>query len=185
MKRSIVYFDQLGKENTAETLSLARGRAIELGVKNVVVASSTGFTARRALEEFDGSDIPLTVVGHHRSEFDAELIEELRSGGNHVLFTSEVEYHYPTAVVNAFRKVCEGLKVIMEICSVAVDAGIVAEGEEIVAIAGTGPLAFPAGGGADTAAVISPGPISEHGPNFEVPPKPERRRVREILCKPR
>jgi len=185
MKRSIVYFDQIGKQNTGETLRLAHQRATELGVKNVVVASNTGFTARHALTEFEGSGIALTVVGGGRKEFDGELAQELQSRGHQVLFAAELQYTYPGVVANAFKKLCEGLKVIMEITSIAVDAGIVAEGEEIVAIAGTGRWAFPPGGGADTAVVVTPGPSSEHGPDYALPMKPERRRVREILCMPR
>ena len=185
MKRSIVYFDQIGKQNTDQTLRLAHQRATELGVKNVVVASNTGFTARHALTEFEGSGIALAVVGGGRKEFDGELAQELQSRGHQVLFAAELQYTYPGVVANAFKKLCEGLKVIMEITSIAVDAGIVAEGEEIVAIAGTGRWAFPPGGGADTAVVVTPGPSSEHGPDYALPMKPERRRVREILCLPR
>ena len=185
MQRSIVYFDQIGKHNTSETLSLAYQGATQLGVKNVVVASSTGFTARRALSMFEETGITLTVVGIDRGGFDAEVAQELKSQGHHLLFATEVEYTYPEVVANAFRKLCEGLKVIMESSSMAVDAGIVTEGEEIVAIAGTGTVGFPSGGGADTAVVITPGPSSEHGPDHVLRTKPERRRVREILCMPR
>ena len=185
MERTIVYFDQLGKQNTDVTLRLAYNRAAELGVKNVIVASTTGFTARRARTEFEGSGITLTIVGVSRDEFDPELIEELETLGHNVLLTDEHTHTYPEIVANAYRKLCEGLKVIMQIASIAVDAGIVAEGEEIVAIAGTGPIAFPPGGGADTAAIITPGPSSEHGEEYAIPAKPARRRVREILCMPR
>ena len=185
MERSIVYFDQLGKQNTDATLRLAHNKATELGVKNVVVASTAGFTARRALTEIEGSGITLTAVGMSRDEFGPELIEELEALGHSVLLTDECTHTYPEIVANAYRKLCEGLKVIMQIASIAVDAGIVAEGEEIVAIAGTGSIGFPPGGGADTAVVITPGPSSEHGEEYAVPAKPERRRAREILCMPR
>ena len=184
MRRSIVYFEELGKGNTAATLKLACQRATELGIKRVVVSSSYGFTARRALVEFAGTGITLVVIGHFREEFDAALAEQLKGEGHQVLFTGEIGSPWPEIVSNAFRKLCEGLKVIMQITTAAVDAGALTEGERIVAIAGTGPVAFPAGGGADTAVVMIAGPSSEHAADYRPPPKPERRRVREIICMP-
>ena len=37
-----MYFEKPGKENTGETLRLAKRRADELGIRNIVIASSTG-----------------------------------------------------------------------------------------------------------------------------------------------
>lgn len=184
MSQTIVYFERPGKENTIQTLRLARQRAVELGLKQIVVASSTGFTAKQALTVWSADEVVLTIVSISRESFDAELLQELQSQGRRVLFSAEVDYVYPEIVANAYRKLCEGMKVVMEIASVAVDAGCVAEGERIIAVAGTGPIAFPAGGGADTAIVITPGPSTEYGVDYQVPRKEERRRVREILCMP-
>ena len=39
-----VYFEKSGRDNTDLTLKLAKVRAEELGIRNVVVASSTGVT---------------------------------------------------------------------------------------------------------------------------------------------
>ncbi len=50
MEKKIVYFDKPGKENTEETLRLAVERARELGIKHLVVASSYGDTALKAIE---------------------------------------------------------------------------------------------------------------------------------------
>lgn len=43
-----VYFKNPGKENTAEVFAIARRRATELGIKTIVVASTTGWTATQA-----------------------------------------------------------------------------------------------------------------------------------------
>ena len=49
---SIVYFKNKGIENTDETLKLAKERAEDCGIKNVVVASTTGKTGLKASEIF-------------------------------------------------------------------------------------------------------------------------------------
>lgn len=185
MKRTIVYYDRPGRENTGETLRLARQRANELRVTDVIVASSTGYTAGQAMAEFATAGVTLTIVSTKRESFDSRMIDALQTAGHRVVFTDEIVHVYPESVANAYRKVCEGLKVAVQIASIAVDAGYVAGGAEVVAVAGTGAIAFPAGGGADTAIVITPGPSAEHGEAYVAPPKEERRRVREILCMPR
>ena len=62
MEAKITYFDKKGKQNTEETLRLARSRAEELGVKHVVVASIHGYTALKAAEIFQGSGIEVIAV---------------------------------------------------------------------------------------------------------------------------
>ena len=47
-----VYFDGKGKQYTEETLKLAKKRADELGIKNIVVASYTGYAGVLASEIF-------------------------------------------------------------------------------------------------------------------------------------
>jgi len=46
------YFGQPGKDNTAWVLQIARGRADELGIRSIVVATTTGQTGVRAAEVF-------------------------------------------------------------------------------------------------------------------------------------
>ena len=45
VKKIIVYFERGGVENTYETLKLARERADELGIRDIIVASTHGGTA--------------------------------------------------------------------------------------------------------------------------------------------
>jgi hypothetical protein len=56
MQKNILYFEQPGKVNTDATLSAARARAEELGIRQVVIASSHGSTALRAHEIFSRND---------------------------------------------------------------------------------------------------------------------------------
>ena len=183
MERKIVYFEKAGKINTEKTLVLAKERAEELGLKKVVLASSRGTTAQLALKVFKNTDIHLIVVGESRKRFQRDVFASLENMGIPVRFSSEVEYSYPEIVVNAFRKVSEGMKVVMELGMIVGEEGLAAENEEIVVVAGTGPIGFDGGGGADTAVVMIPQKIEDF---FKLPKKKENRRnIKEIICKPR
>ena len=62
MKGKIIYFDEPGEANTEEALSVAKQRAKELGIKTVIVATTRGNTAARAVEVFEGMKV--VVVSH-------------------------------------------------------------------------------------------------------------------------
>ena len=51
-----MYFEKPGKDNTDQTLKLTAERRQELGIDKVVVASSTGRTAYKAMELFVNQD---------------------------------------------------------------------------------------------------------------------------------
>ena len=50
MEVKTVYFEKAGMENTETTLKIARKRAEELGIKTIVIASTVGDTAVKAME---------------------------------------------------------------------------------------------------------------------------------------
>jgi hypothetical protein len=76
---------------------------------------------------------------------------------------------YPAEIVaSALRILGQGLKVCVEVSVMALDAGLIPSGVDIISLGGTGE-------GLDTAAVIRPA----HSQNFF------DTRVREIICKPR
>jgi len=58
-----MFFDKPGKNNTEQTLNSAFQRGKELGLNEVVLASTKGDTAYKALEIFSGFRI--TVVTYH------------------------------------------------------------------------------------------------------------------------
>jgi len=62
MEKTILYFEKLGKANTDETLTIARSRAEQLGIRQVVVASTHGYTARQAKQAFDGLNAEIIAV---------------------------------------------------------------------------------------------------------------------------
>ena len=197
MEKKIVYFEEAGKVNTDQTLRLARERAEELGIKTVVLASSSGYTAQKALKVFENTDLKLVVVGIEVARFPSELLKILEDKGISVRFSgifyerdhapssNVVKYSYPKLMWNAFYKFSEGMKVVMEIGMIVGEAGLVSENEEVVAIAGTGHKGGfeKTGGGADTAVVMVP----RRSDSFNTLPelKAKRREIKEIICKPR
>ena len=132
------------------------------------------------MEIFRDQDVKLIVVPHqfdfHRDSnaFPEELAEELRRSGHQVhfgtmLFHTDEFYgsRNATMMANLLRCFCQGFKVCFEIVFMAADAGLVAGGEKVMAIAGTGR-------GCDTSLVMQAA-STQH---------PRRLKVHEILCKP-
>jgi hypothetical protein len=144
MQRTIEYFDERGRANTDRTLELARQRAQEAGIGTLVLASTRGYTAGRALEICPG--LELVAVGIERSRFPAEQIERFDRSGK-VIFSREVGYDYPSDMQRAFRRFGQGTKVAVEVVIGAVQAGLVKEGELVIGIGGSSQ-------GADTALVV-------------------------------
>jgi len=180
MEGRIVYFEDGGAQNTQATLGLVRDRLGGKDIKKIVLASTTGETARRAMKFFRDLEVTLVVVPHqfdfHREKnaFPPALVEELRRSGHQVhfgtmLFHTDEFYgsKNATALANILRAFCQGVKVCFEIVYMAADAGLVAGGEKVIAIAGTGR-------GSDTALVMQAA-STQH---------PHRLKVHEILCKP-
>ena len=184
MQSTITYFEGMGREFTDQALEIASARAAALGIRDIILASSTGYTMERALQAFSGQDVRLIAVGGERGKVPGDTISRFEAAGHHVIFVDEVGGEWPETVVNAYRRLCEGMKVGTQVVAAAVDADLVAEGTPVIAIAGTGPTAFPEGGGADTALVMSALGSRRYGDEEEIPPKEERRAIHEILCKP-
>jgi hypothetical protein len=185
MEAKIVYFDEPGKENTDEVLRLAGLRAEELGIKTILVASTTGNTALKAVEVFRGARI--VAVSHftgmrepNTQDFTEENRQKLVSAGGAVLTATHLfsglgramrkkfkMYLFEETVANTLRIFGQGMKVVCEIALMAADAGLVRTDEDIIVIGGTGR-------GADTAVVLRPVNSEDF---FDL-------KVREILCKP-
>lgn len=185
VERKIVYFSRPGPENTDDVLRMAKARAEELGINTIVVASTTGDTAVKATEIFQGARI--VVVSHvagfkepNTQEFSEENKREVESSGAVVLTTAHAfsglsramrkkfnMYLFEEVVARTLYVFGQGLKVACEVTIMAADAGLVRTDEDVIAIAG-------AGRGADTALVLRPVNSQDF---FDL-------RVKEILCKP-
>jgi len=181
-----MHWENMGPKNTENTIKLALNRAQELGIKNVVVASSTGRTALAVADA--AGDMNVCCVTYHigfdgpgKDRMPAETRTQLNQKGVKLLTTTHLLAGVDRAIRNKFggvypseimaqtlRMLGQGVKVCVEISGMALDAGLIPYGEEIVAIAGSGK-------GADTAAVVVPA----HSNHFF------DTKVKEIICKPR
>jgi hypothetical protein len=180
IEEKIVYFEDPGQQNTDVTLRLAAERAKARGINKLVLASTTGDTARKASRLFAGTGVTLVVVPHQYGfgrggqRFPPELIAELEREGHRVHFSTMLFHtddlygtRSPSVLAMLLRTFCQGMKVVHEILLMATDGGCVASGEKVVVVTGTGR-------GADTAVVASAAPSNRL---YEL-------HITEIICKP-
>ena len=79
MELKTTYFENPGRDNTEEVLRIARQRAEELGIKTIVVATTNGDTAVKAMEIFSGLKVvAVTHVSGFREPNIQECTEENR-----------------------------------------------------------------------------------------------------------
>jgi hypothetical protein len=92
MDSKIAYFEDMGPENTEATFRLVQERMKSLAIKKLVLASTTGSTAGKAMEFFKDSGAKLIVVPHQydfrreNNMFPEDLINALRDSGHEVHF---------------------------------------------------------------------------------------------------
>ncbi|MDK2979978.1 MAG: uncharacterized protein PWQ55_325 [Chloroflexota bacterium] len=167
IRSNITYFTKPGKENTQRVLELAGEKAAELNLDTVLVASTTGFTALKAVEMLPGREI--VVVTHAAGyieaddqEFDADIRAKVEAAGARVLTAQHSfagvnrairqklgGYQIDEIIANVLRLFGQGMKVVCEISMMAADAGFVSCQRPLVAVAGTHR-------GADLGVVIQP-----------------------------
>ncbi|MFA4859315.1 pyruvate kinase alpha/beta domain-containing protein [Methanoregula sp.] len=185
------YFDKPGAENSADAARFAVERARELGIKTLVVASTTGTTAEVFHAAMKGSGLRLVVVTHVFGfakpgvwEFSKETAATLRAEGvtivtgTHALSGLERALSRSPkvgggsrteAIAEALRKVVAiGLKVAVECVLIAADNGTIGIEDEVIAVGGTAT-------GADTVCVIRTANTANF---FDL-------QVREIVAMPR
>jgi hypothetical protein len=187
MKEEITYFTEIGIVNTDETLRIVKERATKSNIKTIITASTQGHTIKKALKLFEGSGTKFIVVGGSKKMFPTDLYEELIDGGHQPIFNEDHDFSYPDILWRILRGFSEGMKVCVEMTLMATDLGHLTPGQEVIAMAGTGRIAFPEGGGADTAIVIEAVKSTEFFETTlnELERKKKGRRIKEILCKPR
>lgn len=184
-KVETVYFEGKGKQYTEETLRLAKKRAEELGIKNIVVASYTGYTGAVASEMFKDYNLIVSAGMMGFTEPNVERMvpenrEKIESNGGKIFYHLHSFGGLGRAVKQKFgpiqvdeiiaytlRTFSQGVKVALEISCMACDAGMIKSDVPCIAIGGSG-------GGADTAVVLLP--VNTHR-FFDT-------KVQEIICKP-
>ena len=186
MKVAVTYFPSAGPKHTDEVLRLAGERARALGLKTILVPTTTGASAVRALQLLEGFHL---VVVTHVTGFaklgENELLEEnrkkLEEAGVPILTTAHAfggvergirktlgTVGFATMLAGALRMFGQGTKVAVEVTLMAADAGLIPIDQPVIALGGTGR-------GLDTALVIKPAHTSNL---FDL-------HVQEIICKPR
>jgi hypothetical protein len=183
--KKVTYYESPSEVDTETTLLRAKERAESLGIREVVVASTTGGTGVRACQIFKG--FRLTVVRHHAGfqtlgsqqmtpeNEKAILASGARivtaghalSGVERAIRTKRNTIGFLELMADTLRLFGEGTKVCLEITVMAADAGEIPVVRPVVAIAGTSK-------GADTALVVQPA----HSNNFF------DLYVKEVIAKP-
>ena len=178
-------FEKAGRQNTQRTLEMAVQAARDRGIADMVIASTSGDTAVKAVRLLSGARVNLVVITHNYGfkepaslEMSAKTREFLEKNGAKVhtgtmpfrnigtAIRQTLGYSQQELIANTLRLFGQGTKVCVEIAMMAADAGLIGV-DDIIAVAGTGR-------GADTAAIIRP---ASSNSLFDV-------KVREIIVKP-
>jgi hypothetical protein len=190
-QKKIYYFEKPGEANTPDAARFAIERAKELGIRTIVVASTSGKTAQIFFDVMSKSGLELVIVTHvigftkpGEWEFSQEIADRLQKQGvrivtgTHALSGLERALSRSPkvgggsrteAIAEALRRVVAvGLKVAVECVLIAADQGAIGIHEEVIAVGGTA-------SGADTVCVIRP---AHTGSFFDL-------QVREIVAMPR
>jgi len=188
MELKITYFEETGAINTDKIIELSAQRCKELGIKHVVVATTTGETAIKVAKGFKDQDVNIIAVTLHAGIWeqygapDPEKVKEAEGMGVKFLTcTHSLMGNVGNAVMEKFGGISwtdliaytyytfsQGTKVAVEIVVNAADAGLIPIDREVIAIAGTGV-------GADTALIVKPAYSTDF---FSL-------KVLEIIAKPR
>ena len=180
-----MYFDQPGKVNTVQTLKEAARRGQELGLEEIVLATTSGDTAYDALESCPGFKI--TAVTYHygfKTPFAPVMKDTVRQDladkGVRVVAATHALSGVERGVAKKQGGICpvllmadtlklfgQGVKVAVEVAVMAADAGALS-GRDVIAVGGSSK-------GADTALVLKPAHAASF---FDL-------QIREVICKPR
>lgn len=186
----VMYFEKGGPNNTDKAIEIAKKYADQFGIKDIIIASTTGTTAEKAAKIFKPKDYNIMIVTHAyyfvnsttRQEFPEEKLNSLKELG--------LKFHIGTHSMSGIERglrlkkeawqfvdllakmlgyhFSQGVKVCIEISATVCDAGLIPDLErDIIAVAGTGR-------GADTVCLIKPAPTSDF----------KNLRVKAILAKP-
>jgi hypothetical protein len=196
-EKNIFYFNACGQVNTEKTLTLAIQRARELGIRKMVVASETGLSALKAAEALKDSETSLivvtsasgtkvegTAIGDLKIGIqDKEIWNKLEGNGTKIVRATDPFYNIgavfehngiptlTTIIRLCLKMISSGTAVAVAATLMATDNGLLEEGEEVVAVAGSWI-------GLDTALVVR----ATNAVNMF---KRGGLQIKEIVCKPR
>ena len=186
----VTYFEEGGPQNTEKALEIAKKYADQFGIKDIIIASTTGTTAKKASELFDPNQFNVVIVTHtyyfggveKRQSFPDDLRESLTQKGITIFSTTHafggversmriaLQQWGPVEILAKYLRTnfCQGMKVCMEIALMASDGGLIQDlSKDVICIGGKGR-------GADTVCLIKPMTTSLF----------DQLRVKAILAKP-
>jgi hypothetical protein len=143
--------------DTDQVLDIARREQENRGIRDVVVASTSGDTGLKAAELFKDADTNLVVIPHsagfrgpNQEEFNQDTWKEIEELGGRVVFSTmplhtindaireKMGSSTLTLIADTLRLMGQGTKVCVEITTMACDTGCIESGRDVLAIAGTG-----------------------------------------------
>ena len=189
-ERPVMLFDEPGEQNTSAVIAAAKRRAGELGIAEIVVATTTGKTALATARAFAGTGgQAVKVVGvtlqaglwaKYAGPAPAVVREAVAEGVTFLTATHTLMGNVASCLREKFGGIThteliahvlylfgQGMKVAVEVAVMAADAGLLRMDADVIAIAGTDT-------GADTAIVLKPAYSTNF---FDL-------RVREVLAMP-
>ena len=179
-----MYFESEGPDNSQRTAELALKTADKRSIRDLVVATSTGATAKLFWHRRDLNIVAVSHVYGYPTPGENELTDAVRDDliehglrpltAAHALSGVERSLSkkfagvYPVEIIAAtLRLFGQGTKVAVEVATMALDAGLIPHKKPIIAIGGTNT-------GVDTALILTP---SYSATFFDF-------RVHEVICKP-
>ncbi|HFB07076.1 MAG TPA: hypothetical protein ENJ92_01385 [Chloroflexi bacterium] len=168
VKRQVYYFDEAGEQNTQGVIEAVSHRLEVGGIKQVIIASTSGETAAAFARSLNGkAELFCVSEAPYRREWGEEwpclkqeFRQELESFG--VTIMEKVPYIFHSSVVEAARwsdtsperlvketLYCfgQGMKVAVDVALTAVSCGYVAPYQDVIGVGGSGK-------GADTAIIL-------------------------------
>ena len=156
MKKETVYFDTAGPENTKACIEIVQ-RLVNEGYRDLVVASTTGETGIRFARGVRGKDTTMVSAAlssgfrepnqqvlpdEKRAEIESlggkVCVGSIPTHGLEAAFQEKYQGIYPTQVIaETLWRFGQGVKVACEVVMMACDAGLIPEGQEVLAVGGT------------------------------------------------
>jgi len=150
----MMYFEKAGPHNTKEAIDLAIKTAKERGIKHIVVATTTGACMENFPEQKDLNVVCVTHAYGFKEpgllEVSADTLAALISRGFKVYTASHTfgaadrgvsnklgGVTPPEMIAHALRFFGQGMKVAVEIATMAADGGLVPAGVDIISLGGT------------------------------------------------
>lgn len=178
-----MYFEKCGNVNTNKAIELAVKTAKDRGINYIVVASNEGETAK-LLKDCGINIIVITHANGYKKAGTQEMPEKTRTElegygfkvytSTHALSGAERSLSKKFGGISpievmaySLRMFGQGIKVCVEISTMALDGGMIPYDEDIISIGGTGR-------GADSAIILRPAYSSDI---LET-------KIKEIICKP-